>query len=841
METKIQELLGTDKSNPLFEVYLNLEAPNELLVYFGFKLLETVSAKSFQEKLLLARLINADYNQTKLHEAFGYDIKTMKRWGTLLKCGSTEAIQKIADGQGSKRKVTEDKLASINYLYKKHLEEQGVHIISYIAKEYEKLHNQSISIETIRTHLKPLKKNDKENNISSQKFPMVLYSDEMKMKTKINKLFIYLIKLNNLLKEYYISKERLFVYNPESQNMEVTKIEKKGTEAISKKSPEVISEKSKTTEIPLTNEEVTYSKKDEIPKNSPEFPISENNNFPLVDTLFKEVFACHHIGLLLARIFIDSISSEMGDIKDIVRQWICMILSGCQNIEQGRKLNYRALSLLIGKQKKSSNRQRERLKEVANMVNVRTLYRPNIKLVKAEYDNTFLLDPHGVGYTGQLKLLLCWLGGIHQTAKGYYLDLIHTLNGEPIFSKIDDNYFDLRQRFHSTIKEFRRILGGDKNRDLTIVVDRAIYDVGFMREARNENIFIITWEKNYKKGEWDSNSKLPKKHFAIQKYRNSKEDSYLYNVKYVKNEWSKDKSFAQYIILLEKPKKKPIELSIICTDYDRDGEKVIKPILTRWLQENDMSYLISLGINFITSYDHFSYEDIAKTIVDREVKNKKLLKLISQKNKLKNKLGRKIVDREDYIEKKDDQLNTLETQLIVYEKDSSETIKKKIIDIKKKIKRIPNDKKRVLKNNKEKQELMRNEIVLLEQEILPLEPNVSRLETLIKEEYIKLNFMPKSFMDAIKIISRNIIYELLNLFRPIWNNYRNDHVILKELLSCVGFINETEKKIYIKLNPTREFPNTEKQKILLFLFEVSTLVNKKYKLHKTIIITLYEL
>jgi hypothetical protein len=294
--------------------------------------------------------------------------------------------------------------------------------------------------------------------------------------------------------------------------------------------------------------------------------------------------------------------------------------------------------------------------------------------------------------------------------------------------------------------------------------------------------------------------------------------------------------------VLEKPNKKPIELSIICTDYNREGEQVIKPILTRWLQENDMSYLISLGINSITSYGHYSYDEIADKIVDREVKNKKLVKLISQKNKLKNKLGRKIVDREDYIEKKDEELNALEIEFKTYEKDSNKkATSKKVVNLKKKIKRIPNDKKRVLKNNKEKQVIIRNEIAELEEAILPLEPNVSRLETLIKEEYIKLNFMPKSFMDAIKIISRNIIYELLNLFRPIWNNYRNDHVILKELLSCVGFINETENNIYIQLNPTREFANAEKQKILMFLFEISTLANLKYKQSKTIIITLYEL
>ena len=129
----------------------------------------------------------------------------------------------------------------------------------------------------------------------------------------------------------------------------------------------------------------------------------------------------------------------------------------------------------------------------------------------------------------------------------------------------------------------------------------------------------------------------------------------------------------------------------------------------------------------------------------------------------------------------------------------------------------------------------------MEQEIKPLAPTVSRLETLIEEEYIKLNFMPKSFMDAIKIISRNIIYQLLDIFRPIWNNLRNDHVILRELLACVGFINENEKYIYIQLNPARQFTNKEKQKILLFLLKISTLVNAKYDVKKTIIITLYDL
>lgn len=799
MKDNLQQLLGLDKSNPLFEVYFDPNTPDKLLVHFGFKLLETVPAKSFQEKFLLARLINAGYNQNRLHEAFGYDIKTMKRWGLLLKTGTTEAMQKIADGRSVSKKLTSARLEMIFYLFETHNRAKGCHIISYIVKEYENIYHETITAETIRTAIKPLKVQLK----AGKKYPIVLYSDGIKMQSKVARL----VDFHN---------------------------------------SDIPSGKPKTTETTCQNEKSFPSKKIEKPKRAPEYDISKNSVFPLVDPIFKEIFSCHHIGLLLARIFIDSISSEMGTVKDIVRQWICMILSGCQNIEQGQKLNYRALTLLIGKQKTSSNRQRETLKDISNKINVRQLFKQNIKLVEAGMDDTFLLDPHGVGYTGQLKLLLCWLGGIHQTGKGYYLDLIHTLKGEPIFSKIDDNYFDLRQRFHATIKDFRRILAGDKNRFLTIVVDRAIYDVNFMREARNESVYIITWEKNYERGQWDYDSKQPVEHFVIQKYRNSKEDTYLYDIKFVKNKWHKETSFAQFIILLTKPGKKTVELSIICTDFNRDSKEAIMAILLRWLQENDMSYLILLGINCITSYSSFSYEKIAGKVVDREVKNKKLLNLMTKKNNSKNKLGRALLDREIYIEKKENDLLKLQNELNKKEtelKNAPDNEKQKLTikKLKHKIKRLPKDREKALKNNCEKQLILREEISVMEQEIKPLAPTVSRLETLIEEEYIKLNFMPKSFMDAIKIISRNIIYQLLDIFRPIWNNLRNDHVILRELLACVGFINENEKYIYIQLNPARQFTNKEKQKILLFLLKISTLVNAKYDVKKTIIITLYDL
>jgi len=513
-------------------------------------------------------------------------------------------------------------------------------------------------------------------------------------------------------------------------------------------------------------------------------------------------------------------------------------------------LNYRALELLIGKQKRSPNKQRTALKVIATDDNMLLLFSKNIRMIGAENNDDFLFDPHGVPYTGQLRILKCWLGGSHSIGKGYYLDLIHTLDGKPVFSLLDDNYYDLRQRFVSVISEFRKILEGDKDRFLTFVVDRAIYDVEFMRQMYHERIHIITWEKNYTKGVWDAESNnCPTEIFSIMKFRNRQEDTYNYTVQFFKRNWKKEKSFAQYIIMLSKPKKAPIELSIICTDFERDSIKTIKPILMRWLQENDIGYLIFLGINQITSYTYSSYAEIAQILTDRLIDNKEFNQLRAEKLKLKKKLGMLLLHRESYTERKAQELSIATTEMQDYKmklknaKDQQQDNKKlnqKIKKINSKIKKISRDREKVLSSNLEKQQPLREKIEELEMKLGDIPNKISRIDKLIKEEYMKLNFMPKSLMDAVKITARNIIYQLLEIFRPIWNNYRNDLVILRELIMAMGHINETQSAIYILLNPTRQFGKKEKDKINLFLFEISKRVNKNYQLKKVIVFSLYE-
>ena len=68
-----QMILGLDRDNPVFTVYADDE--DQLHVYYGFELLEVVSAdkKSPNFKMLVGRLYNSGTNRKVLSETFGVD------------------------------------------------------------------------------------------------------------------------------------------------------------------------------------------------------------------------------------------------------------------------------------------------------------------------------------------------------------------------------------------------------------------------------------------------------------------------------------------------------------------------------------------------------------------------------------------------------------------------------------------------------------------------------------------------------------------------------------------------------------------------------------------------
>ena len=89
----LQEILGTDKSNPIFTLSTDPELPGKIYVFFGMALLEVVDddPSSATFKLLLARLYNAGVKPKHLIKAFSISYTSLRRWGEALKSGDDES------------------------------------------------------------------------------------------------------------------------------------------------------------------------------------------------------------------------------------------------------------------------------------------------------------------------------------------------------------------------------------------------------------------------------------------------------------------------------------------------------------------------------------------------------------------------------------------------------------------------------------------------------------------------------------------------------------------------------------------------------------------------------
>ncbi len=97
----------------------------------------------------------------------------------------------------------------------------------------------------------------------------------------------------------------------------------------------------------------------------------------------------------------------------------------------------------------------------------------------------------------------------------------------------------------------------------------------------------------------------------------------------------------------------------------------------------------------------------------------------------------------------------------------------------------------------------------------------SRSELLIDENYVRLDFRRKAYMDALRIISRNIFYKLAREFREQYNNHREDHVILRHLTHSAGIITKSENKIEIALIPSMDILPKSKKIVEAFLRNVT--------------------
>jgi chromosome segregation ATPase len=201
-------------------------------------------------------------------------------------------------------------------------------------------------------------------------------------------------------------------------------------------------------------------------------------------------------------------------------------------------------------------------------------------------------------------------------------------------------------------------------------------------------------------------------------------------------------------------------------------------------------------------------------------------------------------EKETFANSSKARLNELNSEIEALEKrnTSAEKLQKRKKErsrLKQKISRFPKREERFLKKNTDNCKRLREKIKEIEAAI-NLEPReLSRLQSILEGEYRKLNFMPKAYLDCTKIFVRNIIYHMLKQFRPLYNNFRNDIVILRELIEASGYIEESDSSITVYLYPPRHYPESVRSVIIRFLLKISYEINCTYKLDKTIILDIY--
>jgi len=510
--------------------------------------------------------------------------------------------------------------------------------------------------------------------------------------------------------------------------------------------------------------------KGQIPKDNPKQSL----------VFYSEYVAfCYHVGVLIFSNEINGFDEHMN--HDLCKQFLLTVLLGAKNIEQTKLLDFNALKAMLGMATPNRYRQRTSLSKMSTEDNVKALLQYNAQLVNANQYSDFYYDPHVKRYSGAEKILKGWCPTIRSASKIINMDFIHTApDGHPVYVETTDNFYDLRERFIKEVKEFRDIVGCE-DQILSFIVDRGIYSFKvFETIVNDQHLHLVTWEKGYKKDKWDD--KKISGEFSIHRGRNNRHDLRRYDFVYIDQDWGKKSNVRQIIVRATNPKRRTIEVSILTDDTTRKAEEMIELMFSRWVQENDFKYSEKhFGINEITSYSKISYKKLKDLIEDKQIK------------------------RGEYK---------------AYEKEA-ETIRRKLKNTLYKERTIKSEKRRKELKNEIKELSIKLEIVNEKKSAINKEG--SKIDELIERGYQQLNTSNKKYMDCIKIIARNIFYKALEPFKEKYDNYRDDHVIFRNLTQAHGVVSFSHETVNVTIFPTAHL----QPKVRKIVEEVFQQINSK--------------
>ena len=561
----------------------------------------------------------------------------------------------------------------------------------------------------------------------------------------------------------------------------------------------------------------------------------------------------NHLGLILMLPLIAELTTNLSSGINVCRQILSQFLLGALNMEQSKTVSKDFFNIFFGGNALKIQALRTNVYNLSTLELRTELGSANVKKFCNRSSKIFYYDPHTKKYTGMLKILIGYCGSLHQMGKILISDYIHSVDGKPCFAEHFDNMYDLRVRFHFTVKAFKKLYPPQMRDGFTWIIDRGIYGIDAMLDILKTGDHIITWEKDYKKDDWDS--KLTNNAFILRIPRNNSYDLKEYSCEYQYHEWNRSSKFNRFIVRLTKKigckKKRTIEVSILCSNQNILAQDAITYIFRRWLQENDFGYLIKhYGIDQIDSYraDEYRNFESAERKTDFMIKSREFKKLEKEKTRLRAELKKALFERERKIDsfecRLDKKLETRRSKYILMGNEltnENKNNKKKICSVIQKMKRH-NDKTRDIneKAEQEKQVLkiyhdntilsLKSDIVNIEKNMTATVRNESRLDALIEGKYFRIDTVAKSVLDMLRILARNVFYELLTVdFRPLYDNLRDDHVILRTLIKAPGRVRAQNGTLMIELFPEADFNEKTVNAIKIFIAASETKINTYFK------------
>jgi len=523
-------------------------------------------------------------------------------------------------------------------------------------------------------------------------------------------------------------------------------------------------EKDKNMEITGHSRPNSSSNSDTTVQPSPCFP------FMTCDFLHTDSTLVQHAGLVLFGYALQGYDSFQ-------RQVICQLLQGALNIESSKSLCADSLLFFCQKVDRVLRTQREKLDTFATSENILDLYAKNSTLLTDGPNNgsIFYFDPHSKKYTGQLKTMKGWCGSAHSVSKIVNLDSFHTFSGRPCYIQHFSPYYDMRERFFMSLKQFDLLFDEDKRSGRTFVIDRGIYGVDCFLNFVDD--YLITWEKNYDGSGWEENTKTID--FSRSKQKNSRSSNRNYHFECQESAWRRDKRFRRIIVKSTNYNDRTITVSILCSNPTMSIQDAVWAICNRWLQENDFKYLdVHFGINQLDSRSHIDFKSKADAFTDRDADTGEYRKLKKQTNTAERCLAKHLLK----LNKGESKLKRISLERTVLEsRNAGHSELKKVLETYKRCEKsvgkligLTSDLERVL----QAAELEQSKTLHKE----------SRIKQLVDGSYKILDLRRKAYMDALRINAANIFRNQLEEYRAISNNYRDDHLRLRMLTRCSGLI-----------------------------------------------------